>query len=274
MKKISFLLFATMITTLTTRASTISFLAENDSSENNILIEAEANYLRHYIWRAAEFGSNDVSQSFLYFEYKKWSVNFGVNCNFNPKNLPSEYYTHPVVYDEQDFQLTYTDKYKKLKYELNWYTYKYFFQINSPSTSEISAKLTYPLNEHFNLISENVGDIWSYKGSFYSCSGLETTFTLFKKLEFDWNFYDGFGNRNFNNAYYSDAAKWVNYIGTNCEINIPLKHDYYIKGFLEYNLYTSQHAINFTGINHTSNFGLSIGKDITISLKHKYPSIK
>jgi hypothetical protein len=259
---------------LNSDAAVIKNFNADDSSENKIDVEIEANYLRHYIWRGAEFGSNDVSQSFIYAEYKHWAINLGVNCNFNPKNLPTEFYTHPVVYDEQDFQLTYSNEYKKFKYELNWYTYKYFFQINSPSTSELSVKITYPLNEHFNILSENVADIWSYRKSIYSCSGLETTFTLFKKLEIDWNFYDGAGNRHFNNAYYSDAAKWVNYVGTNCELNIPLKHDYYIKGFVEYNLYTSQHAIDFTGINHTSNFGVSVGKDFSINLKHKLPKLK
>lgn len=241
---------------------------EKDSVINKIDIELEANYLRHYIWRGAEFGSNDVSQSFVYAEYKNWSVNLGVNCNFNPHNLPSEFYTHPVIYDEQDFQLTYTNEYKKLKYEINWYTYLYFYQINSPSTSELSAKLTYELNDHFNLVSENVADIWSYRKSIYSCSGLETTFTLFKKIEFDWNFYDGIGNRHFNRAYYSDAAKSMNYVGTNCEINIPLKHDFYVKGFIEYNRYVSQHIIDYTGINHTSNFGISVGKDLSTNCKH------
>jgi hypothetical protein len=242
---------------------------DTTSNDRQIDIEIEANYLHHYIWRGAQFGSNDVSQSYLYAEYKKWSVNFGVNCNFFPKNLPTEYYTHPVVYDEQDFQLTYTDEYKKLKYEINWYTYVYFFQINSPSTSELSAKLTYPLSEHFNIVSENVADIYTYKKSLFTNTGIQTTFTLFKKLEFEINLLDGYGNKYFNNAYYSDADKGMNYISTYSELNIPLKHDYYLKGFYEYNRYTSKHGIDYTGINHTSNFGLSVGKDFSIKLKSK-----
>jgi hypothetical protein len=251
------------------RANLIAATEDSTSNDKQIDIEIEANYLRHYIWRGAQFGSDDVSQSYIYAEYKKWAVNLGVNCNYFPKNLPMESYTHPVVYDEQDFQLTYTDEYKKLKYEINWYTYVYFFQINSPSTSELSAKLTYALSEHFNIISENVADIYSYQKSLYSNTGIQTTFTLFKKLEFEINLIDGYGNKYFNHAYYSDAAGGVNYISTYNELNIPLKHNYYIKGFYEYNRYTSKDVIDLIGINHTSNFGISLGKDFSIKLKSR-----
>ncbi|MFM2224239.1 MAG: hypothetical protein RJA07_441 [Bacteroidota bacterium] len=245
--------------------------ADTTKEDKHVDIEFEANYLRHYIWRGANFGSNDVSQSFISAEYKKWSLNLGVNCNLIPENLPSEYYTHPVIYDEQDIQLTYADEFKKVKYECSSFTYFYFNQINAPSTSEFSLKLYYPLNDHFSIVSENVTDLWNHKKSYYTCNGLELTFTVFKKFEIDWTLYNGSGNQHFNQAYYnSNSASWMNYSGSHIEINRPLGKDFYAKAFVEYNLYTSKNVIDFTGINHTSNFGFSIGKDVSIKLKRNH----
>ena len=236
-----------------------------DTASRDLNIEVEANYLRHYVWRGANFGNDDVTQSFVNVAYKKFSVNFSVNANLFPSKLSSEFYTKKVMYDEQDVQFTYTDQFKKLNYEVGFFSYFYFHQMHSPSTSELSLKLSYPLNEHLAIITEDVTDVRSHQKLFYTCNGLDITFTLLKKIDLDWAIYNGSGNRYFNQAYYAETNnQWMNYTGSHLSANYSLQHNWYLKFFAEYNLYTSKNIIDFTGINHTSNFSFAVGKDLSI----------
>src|SRR6476646_2737444 len=53
---------------------------------------AEVNYNRHYLWRGALWGSDNVAQPELHFDYKKFWLAFYTNLNLRPKDLSLEYY--------------------------------------------------------------------------------------------------------------------------------------------------------------------------------------
>src|SRR5690349_17545936 len=52
---------------------------------------AEMNYYRHYLWRGALWGSNDVAQPELHLDYKNFWLALYSNLNLRPKNLSLEY---------------------------------------------------------------------------------------------------------------------------------------------------------------------------------------
>jgi hypothetical protein len=235
----------------------------------SVNIEAEANYLRRYVWRGINFGSDHVSQSFVSFGYKKMAMNLSVNCNLFPKNQSELDYTKPTFYDEQDLQFTFADSIHQLMYEFSSNTYFYFHQINCANTSELNLKLMYPLGKNFIAYTDNAIDVWAYKRSIYSCSGGEANITLFDKIDAVMQVYGAVGNRHFNMAYNNFDKFALNFVGTHIELSMPVLKNYYLKVFSEYNQTINKAMIVQTSTNYTFNYGLAFGKDLSIALKHK-----
>ena len=249
--------------------------SDSTKAEKQIDINPEINYLRHYIWRGANFGNNNVSQSYVSASYKKWSLNLSCNYNLLKTDVPSEYYTKKVHYDEQDIQITYADNFHKLQFECNAFAYLYFHQINTPSTGEITFKLIYPISEKWSVFSDNVTDIWSHKGLYYNSTGVDADFTIKNNYELETQVYSGLGNKFFNNAYYNSSVTALNFVGFHTELTRSILKTYYLKCFIEFNQYLDKRIVEANGINHTSNFGFSFGKNISYKIKkHLHKQIK
>ncbi len=244
--------------------TTTNFL---DPSNTNkvVTINAEVNYLRHYLWRSILFGSNDVSQPAINIGYKGFYINLACNLNLIPKNLPKEFYSKNVFYDEQDIEIGYSNTFKKLECKVRAMAYYYFNQIGSPSTKELSISLTHPIYKKLNGFTEWVADINAYKGSVYNNTGISYEFTKGKN-DFGIKSSVGFGNNNFNAAYFDVDKSAVFYWGNQLELTHNFK-SFYCRFSAESNRYTHKEIKESAGQNNTSNFSITVGKDVSIKIK-------
>jgi hypothetical protein len=265
--KINFIHQINMVLFFTVCFAIKSTQAQNDSTttlpiaaKEKVEITAEVNYLKHYLWRAILFGSDDVSQPSVAIGYKHFFVNLGCNINYIPKNLPEEFYSKKVMYDEQDVEIGYGNSIKKLDYEIKTMAYYYFNQIGSPNTKEASLKLSYPVIKNITAFTETVVDIQSYKGSVYNNTGTTWEYSH-KKNDFLLQANAGFGSNKFTAAYFGteeDAAGLL-YWGGKAAITHNFKN-FYCTLAGEYNVYANKSVKVATDINNTSNFILTLGK--------------
>ena len=230
-----------------------------------ITVKLEANYMRHYLWRGALFGSDDVSQPTIDIGYKNFGVILGANLNYIPKNLPKESYQKNVVFDEQDVEIYYNNKIKKFAYEVKIDGYFYFNQINSPSTLETAVKFDYPLIKNISAYTENVLDIRSYKGSLYNYSGVKWEYSK-KQNDFAIQTGVSFCNEKFSNAYYGTSVNGVLFVGGKAAFTHHFKNFYgSIAG--EYYKYTNENIVEAAERSYTTNLIISVGKELQILTK-------
>lgn len=164
-------------------------------------VSFEMNYLRHYLWRGALFGNEDVAQPNLVLRFKNLSLGLLQNLNYLPKNVPEELYTRKAVFDEQDVTLGYDFEQGRWASTFSLLAYFYFFQIGTPNTAELINHTSFKLDKCFSIFTENSVDLASYRGAFYNHTGISFS----KGLHGDWvvkaDAYAGFGNSLFNQTY-------------------------------------------------------------------------
>jgi hypothetical protein len=218
----------------------------------------ETNYLRHYLWRGALWGNNDVSQPELHIDYGNFSFATSSNLNIFPKNLSEEFYTKKTVLDEQDIELGYQNHKGKLEYQVLLWGYFYFNQIGTPNTGELYTKLQYPVYRNLKVYTENVADIAAYKGSFYNSTGF-----IYEKeigqLAIEAKLFSGAGNKTFNNAYYAHDAAALIFVGSSLNMEYSFKNNLYVAAKAEYNQYSNKAIKEITGLKHTDNISVYFG---------------
>jgi hypothetical protein len=233
----------------------VNFAKENP---NKLTGYIDMNYYRHYLWRGALWGNDDVSQPELHVDYGNFSFALCANLNLYPKNLPDEFYKKKVVFDEQDIELGYQNKLGKMEYQVLLWGYFYFNQINTPNTGELFVKLQYPVWKNTKVFTENITDIASYKGAFFNSTGLVYEKEI-NKLAIEYKIFTGLGNAKFNEAYYGPRKTLLNYAGSSLNLEYSLKHNFYIAAKAEYNQYTSKQIRLATGLNKTDNWSVYFG---------------
>jgi outer membrane scaffolding protein for murein synthesis (MipA/OmpV family) len=162
------------------------------------------------------------------------------------------------VYDEQDFELGYSNAVGKLEYQFLLWGYFYFNQIETPNTGEIYYKLQYPVWKNTKIFTENVVDIGAYKGAFYNSTGLFYEKEL-DKLTIEYKLFTGFGSAKFNNAYFGTDKAALNFAGTSLNLEYTFKNNFYVAAKGEYNQYTDKEIRLSTGLNNTSNISVYFG---------------
>lgn len=265
--KTSFLLLALQLFVLISLQAQTN-KSQNDSPENvsttvknhkeKLTGYIEMNYYRHYLWRGAIWGNNDVSQPELHLDYGNFSFALCANLNLLPKNLSSEYYKRKVIFDEQDIELGYQKTFGKLDFQVLLWGYFYFNQINTPNTGEFYTKLEYPVWKNTKIFTENVIDFASYKGAYFNSSGIHFEKDI-KNLLIEYKLFTGFANSKFNNAYYEINQPTLNFIGTSLNLEYSFKNNLYLAAKGEFNQYTSKEIKLSTGLNKTDNFSIYFG---------------
>jgi hypothetical protein len=244
---------------------------------DSITVNVEANYLRHYIWRAIAFGNDDVAQPIIAATYKKFTLNLSANINYVPKNVPKEFYDKEAAFDEQDIEIAYDDSYKKLAYTIKLDAYFYFHQPLSPSTAEAYIGFEHPIFKNFTAFTENVFDIRAYKGAFFNHTGIrwnkekgKNAFLLQSSV--------GLGNNKFNQTYFPNVTTeavnendipltkgGISYVAFRADYTRTFKN-YYARISAEQNYYRRP-IKEAAGICGTNNFSFTIGKDLTFGWK-------
>jgi hypothetical protein len=234
--------------------------AEQSASEQKKLSGSfEMNYLRHYLWRGAEFGNNDVAQPELVLTKNNFSLALCANFNYIPKNVPKEYYTKNAFFDEQDVEIRYANTWGKFDCEFKAMAYFYFFQPASPSTAELYSWTGYPIYKGLSFFTENSIDIASYAGAIYSNNGLYFEKSLeSKNIDIEASLYGGIASKKFNQSYFEKESGGLNLIGTNISV-IKNINNFYIKFSGEINRYTDSGIKSSTGLKGTDNFGFAAG---------------
>lgn len=233
--------------------------------KDSIVITAEVNYLKHYLWRGLLFGSNDISQPFVNIVYRNFYLNLAPNCNLARKNLPKEYYVKPVRYDEQDVEIGYGSSLGKFDFEVKTMAYFYFNQVNAPNTAELAARISYPVYKEFRLFSENTGDIYSYRGSLYSSNGMEWE-NSFGNEDISFVSMLNFSSKKFNDAYTGAELSGLLSWGNRLEFTHNFRRFYCTLAGEFYN-YTSKKLREASGLKNATNFSVSIGKEIILKKK-------
>jgi hypothetical protein len=218
----------------------------------------ETSYLKHYLWRGALWGSNDVSQPELHIDYGNFSFATSSNINIFPKNLSEKFYTKKTGLDEQDLELGYQNNSHKLQYQVLLWGYFYFNQIGTPNTGELYTRLQYPVFKNTKIFTENIADIAAYKGAFYNSTGF-----AYQKQMNSWaveaKIFTGLGNAKFNDTYFETNAISLNLMGSSLNIEYTFPNNLYIAAKGEYNQYCSKQIKETTGLNHTENFSVFFG---------------
>jgi hypothetical protein len=226
--------------------------------ENKITGSFEMNYLRHYLWRGALFGNNDVAQPELELTYKNFSIILAQNLNYIPKNVPKEFYKKEAFFDEQDVSIKFAKEWSKFSTEFQAMAYFYFYQIGSPNTAELYNWSSYKIHKKISLFTENSIDFVSYKGAIYSNSGITYSTTLKNNFSLEWNNYIALANKKFNTIYYGTGKSGINLAGTHLEVTKELGK-YFLKLIGEKNFYLANDIKESTGLSGTNNFGLAAG---------------
>lgn len=226
--------------------------------KNKITGSFEMNYLRHYIWRGAEFGNNDVAQPELELNYKDFTISICQNLNYVPKNVPQEYYTKNAFFDEQDAEIRYSKTWGKFSSQFSAMAYFYFYQIGSPNTAELYNWTGFNFYKDFSFFTENSVDIASYSGAVYSNNGILFEHSTKKNLTIEWSAYAGFGNSKFNTNYFNTTAGGLNLIGSHIDITKEFGK-FFCKITGEKNSYTKPAIKEATSIKGTDNFGVAAG---------------
>jgi hypothetical protein len=230
-------------------------------------ITAEINYMRHYLWRGALFGNDDVSQPLLTFEYRHFFVSLSSNVNLVTKNLPEEFYAKKVMYDEQDIEVGYSNRIKKLEYELKVMSYFYFNQLNTPNTSEAGLKLSYPIIKNITAYTETALDLNAYHGAFYNNTGATWEYTH-RKNDFLIGAGASFANNKFSNAYFETETAGLLFWSSKASVTHNFKNIYLTLAG-EYNLYSNKVLKTVTERNCTSNFSITLGREFSLYGKTK-----
>lgn len=238
---------------------TVPSAAVSPNQKNKIISGyMEINYNRHYLWRGALWGNNDISQPEVHFDFRNFSFGLASNLNLVPRNLSMDSYKQKVVFDEYDIELSYQNSVRKLEYQVQLLSYAYFKQINTPNTTELCANFKYPLCRHTKLFTENAADIASYKGAFYNATGLIYEREI-NNLTLEYKVFTCFASSGFNCAYNGADVNAVNFIGTSLYLEYSLMNNFYIAAKGEYNQYTNKEIQLSTGLKKTDNFGINFG---------------
>ena len=218
----------------------------------------EMNYHRHYLWRGAVWGSNDVSQPELHFDLGKFWIAGYTNLNLRPKNLSLESYKQKAVFDEQDVEAGYHNQVGEFEYEAAVAGYFYFNQLETPNTAEATINLKYPVWKDTKVFTETSVDIGSYRGAFYTGAGLDYEKEI-KSLVIEAKVYGGTANNKFNNVYYGVNAAKVDFIGGSLNLQYSLPNNLYVALNGEYNRYIDNEVKAITGLRKSDNFSAHFG---------------
>lgn len=243
-----------------------NFLANNQPEEQpvkgknktKITGSVEMNYLRHYLWRGAVFGNNDVAQPVLELSHKGFTISLSPNLNYLPKNLPKDLYTKNVFFDEQDVELRYETSFGKLSTQFSAMAYFYFYQPLSPNTAELYNWTGYNFYKGFSFFTENSLDFAKYSGAIYSNNGILFEHTAKKDIQIEWTLYAGTGNSKFNSTYFGTNKAGINLVGTHIDITKNFGK-YFVKLMAEKNQYTMSAIKQSTELKGTDNFGIAAG---------------
>lgn len=220
----------------------------------------EMNYSRHYLWRGALWGNNDISQPAVHLEFRHFSLTLSPNLNLAPGKLSMDSYKQKTILDEHDFELGYLNSTGKLEYQVLLLGYSYFKQINTPNTGELCVNFKYPVGKNIKLFTENAADIGAYKGAFYNSTGAVYEKEL-NKLSIEYKLFTCYASSGFNSAYYGTDVNAVNLIGTSLYLEYSLLNKFYIAINGEYNRYVSKEIKAVTSKKKTDNFGISFGME-------------
>jgi hypothetical protein len=238
-----------------------------EKEKKHLDITAEINYMRHYLWRGALFGNDDVSQPLLTFEYKHFFVNLSSNINFITKNLPAAVYSKKTMYDEQDVEAGYKSNIKKLEYEIKTMAYFYFNQINTPNTFEGGLKLSYPIVKNIKGCTETAFDLNAYRGAVYNNTGITWEYTH-SKNDFLIGAGASFANNKFSNVYFGSETAGLLFWSSKASVTHNFKNMYLtIAG--DYNLYSNKTLKTVTERNYTANFSIALGREFSFYGKAK-----
>lgn len=218
---------------------------------------AEMNYYRHYLWRGAEFGNNNVAQPELMMKYKKVGLLLSANMNYDTQHLP-EYYTKKTVFDEQDVELNYENEKGRLEYKAAAMFYFYFHQSNTPNTGELYWRLKYPIAGDLKVFTETAHDIVYYPGAIFNNTGLVWEKDVSENLTAECTLAAGFANKKFNTAYNELEKGQMNIINGKAELEYSFKK-FFVGLMAEWNQYSSRRLRESTGLNKTNNYYFSFG---------------
>lgn len=218
----------------------------------------EMNYLRHYLWRGLVFGNNDVAQPMFEINYKDFTLGLAQNFNYQPKNVPKEFYTKNAFFDEQDVEISYSKKLGKFSTQFKAMAYFYFYQPQSPNTAEFYNWTGFDLYKGFSFFTENSIDFVSYKGAVYSNNGFLYELNLQDNLQIEWTAYAGFANSRFNLSYVGLKEGSLNLIGSHLEVTKNFDK-FYVKLIVEKNQFMNNAIKEISGVNGTDNFGVAAG---------------
>jgi hypothetical protein len=235
--------------------------------KNHLDITTEINYMRHYLWRGALFGNDDVSQPLLTLEYSHFFVSLSSNINLVTKNLPDEFYLKKTMYDEQDVEAGYKSNIKKLEYEIKTMAYFYFNQINTPNTFEAGLKLSYPIIKNITAYTATATDLNAYHGALYNNTGATWEYTH-RKNDFLIEAGASFANNKFSTAYFETETAGLLFWSSRASVTHNFK-SYYLSLAGEYNLYSNKALKAVTERNYTANFFITLGREFSFFGKAK-----
>ena len=227
-------------------------------ADNRITGNVEMNYLERYVWRGMLVGGNDVAQPELNLKWRKFSLGFVANLNYNPSAIHKEDYEKSVVYDEQDVEIGYSTSFKKFDFECKAIGYFFINQAGVTNTAELYNKTAYNVNDKLSFFTENSVDILSCGGSYYNSTGICYSCSFPNKLSIECNAYANFGNKRFNAEYFEAEASGFNLAGASIEVSKEFGV-MYISAAGELNKYTNAAVKASTGLKSTDNLSIAVG---------------
>lgn len=199
-----------------------SFAQENpnDSREEDSVATygSVVDFNSRYVWRGIALSEGAVMQPSV--SVSAFDFNFSVWSNFVLNNEVNQ-----GKFNEVDLILSYSREWKKIIIEPTVQFYLYPNQEDSPTTGEISLKVSYPVGP-IHVFTSHAFDIVKYGGSYFGDAGVSYEYEFHSELSMKTSLSLGWASSKFNDVYLGLPKSAFNVASGDLSLT------YYLKKFL------------------------------------------
>jgi hypothetical protein len=162
-------------------------------SVDRITYGFETDFASKYLWHGLAFSPGAVSQNSAWITIAKLTGSIWSNYDLKAEG------ENPSL-NELDLALSYGSSFNRFGYEASIQAYLYPDQPESPSTAEISTRLSYDLT-FLELFTIQTFDIKEYRGAYFGEFGLGSSWDIGERLSIETSSEIGWGSAKFNETY-------------------------------------------------------------------------
>ena len=206
----------------------------------------------NYLWRGMTVNEAPILQPAAWLTHKDVTLSFWSSWTLaEPKD--------DIKRHEIDAAITYEFALSNFAFETYFNYYGYIDQPDAPSTGELACIIGYPLG----IVTLKAGvmcDVIEYPGALYTEESVEVEKELNEQFTLMGALGLGSGYKKFNDAYFELPKSTLSLISLDARLTYTAPEGIYLQPYFQYNKTLNNELKSYLK-NHTSGFGLLIGKE-------------